>query len=230
MTSKPINYLTIDVEDYFQVAAFEKVIHPSAWENYPPRVEQNTIKILDLFDLHGVKGTFFIVGWTAERFPGLVKDIAERGHEIGCHSYWHKKIYNLTPEEFRQDTKKSKAILEEITGQPVLGYRAPTYSITKKSLWALDILEELGFKWDSSIFPTVHDNYGIPVRLVLSTSFPAMNSRSILFPQPYFWAAGSPSLAEVISAYSHTGFPDTHCEESMSRRASLLFFISIPGK
>ena len=162
MTSKPINYLTIDVEDYFQVAAFEKVIHPSAWENYPPRVEQNTIKILDLFDLHGVKGTFFIVGWTAERFPGLVKDIAERGHEIGCHSYWHKKIYNLTPEEFRQDTKKSKAILEEITGQPVLGYRAPTYSITKKSLWALDILEELGFKWDSSIFPTVHDNYGIP--------------------------------------------------------------------
>ena len=108
MTNRSVNYLTIDVEDYFQVAAFEKVISPSTWQNYPSRVEQNTRKILDLFDIHGVKGTFFIVGWTAERFPGLVKDIVERGHEIACHSYLHQKIYNQTPEEFRQDTKKAK--------------------------------------------------------------------------------------------------------------------------
>ena len=162
MTNKPVNYLTIDVEDYFQVAAFEKVIQPATWENYPSRVEQNTTRILDLLNTYGVKGTFFIVGWTAERFPGLVKEIVTRGHEIGCHSYQHQKIYNQTPEEFRQDTQKAKDILEQASGQPVVGYRAPTYSITKKSLWAFDILQELGFKWDSSIFPIRHDNYGIP--------------------------------------------------------------------
>jgi polysaccharide deacetylase family protein (PEP-CTERM system associated) len=158
----PSNYLTIDVEDYFQVAAFEKVIQPTSWEGFVSRVERNTGTILDLLDSHGVKGTFFIVGWTAERYPNMVRNIADRGHEIGCHSYGHQKIYNLTPDEFRQDTKKAKDILENITGLPIIGYRAPTYSITKKSLWALDILQELGFKWDSSIFPIHHDNYGIP--------------------------------------------------------------------
>jgi polysaccharide deacetylase family protein (PEP-CTERM system associated) len=162
MNQEPCNYFTVDVEDYFQVAAFEKVVPATSWDGYVARVEQNTGKILHLLDKYGVKGTFFIVGWTAERFPGMVKAIAARGHEIGCHSYWHQKIYNLTPEEFRQDTKKAKDILEEISGRSVFGYRAPTYSITKKSLWALDILQELGFKWDSSIFPVHHDNYGIP--------------------------------------------------------------------
>ena len=162
MNAAPVNYLTIDVEDYFQVAAFEKVIQPANWDSYASRVERNTCKILDLLDANAVKGTFFIVGWTAERYPDMVREIAARGHGIGCHSYRHQKIYNLTPEEFRQDTQKAKDILEEITGLPITGYRAPTYSITKKSLWALDILEELGFKWDSSIFPVLHDNYGIP--------------------------------------------------------------------
>jgi len=162
MMKKPVNYLTIDVEDYFQVAAFEKVIHPSTWESYPSRVEQNTQRILDLLDLHGIKGTFFIVGWIAERFPSLVKKIATLGHDIGCHSYGHRKIYNLSPDEFRQDTARAKDILENIIGRKVCGYRAPTYSITKQSLWALDILQELGFTWDSSIFPVIHDQYGIP--------------------------------------------------------------------
>jgi polysaccharide deacetylase family protein (PEP-CTERM system associated) len=158
----PINYLTIDVEDYFQVAAFEKVILPASWDGFVSRVERNTYVILDLLDTYRVKGTFFIVGWTAERYPDMVKAIAARGHEIGCHSYLHQKVYNLTPETFRQDTKRAKDILEEITGRPIIGYRAPTYSITQKSLWALDILQELGFMWDSSIFPVLHDNYGIP--------------------------------------------------------------------
>ena len=157
-----INYLTIDVEDYFQVSAFEKLIHPSAWDGYVSRVERNTGKILALLEEYEVKGTFFIVGWTAERYPNMVREIVDRGHEIGCHSYLHQKIYDLNPEEFREDTKKAKNILEDITGRAVTGYRAPTYSITKKSLWALDILEELGFRWDSSIFPIFHDNYGIP--------------------------------------------------------------------
>lgn len=156
------NYLTIDVEDYFQVAAFEDIISPSSWDSMEQRVEQNTSCILDILARYDIKATFFVVGWTAERFPELVRKIKAAGHDIGCHSYHHKKIYDLTPEEFRQDTKQAKEILEDITGEEITGYRAPSYSITRKSLWALDILEGLGFKYDSSIFPIVHDNYGIP--------------------------------------------------------------------
>jgi len=163
-TNKPAisNYLTIDVEEHFQVAAFEDIISPASWEKYPSRVKNNTRLILDLLDKHRIKATFFIVGWTAERHPKLVKEIEARGHQIGCHSYRHQKIYNLTPEEFRQDTAKAKDILEQIIGKAVKGYRAPSYSITRKSLWAVKILKELGFEYDSSVFPILHDNYGIP--------------------------------------------------------------------
>ena len=162
MTSAITNFLSVDVEDYFQVAAFEKVISSSDWEKYECRVVANTSTILDLFSRNGVKATFFIVGWIAERYPDLVMEIDRQGHEIGCHSYWHRKIYDLTPDEFRNDTIRAKDILENIINKPVVGYRAPSYSITKKSLWALDILTELGFRYDSSIFPVHHDNYGIP--------------------------------------------------------------------
>jgi len=156
------NYLSIDVEDYFQVSAFEGVIRPEDWSGRESRVERNTEKILQIFAERGIKAIFFVVGWIAERHQQLVRDIVAASHEIGCHSYLHRRIYNLAPEEFREDTKKAKAILEEQSGRPVLGYRAPTYSITKKSLWALDILQELGFNYDSSIFPIHHDMYGIP--------------------------------------------------------------------
>lgn len=156
------NYLTIDVEDYFQVAAFEKVISPREWEHCELRVEKNTKKILKLLAEYKVTATFFIVGWIAERCPALVEEIQEKGHQIGCHSYYHRKIYDLSPDEFRQDTSRAKNVLEIVTGHPIEGYRAPSYSITRKSLWALDILQELGFKYDSSIFPVYHDNYGIP--------------------------------------------------------------------
>lgn len=151
------------MEDYFQVAALKEVVGPyKNWDNYPARVDNNTRTILTLLDKYNVKATFFIVGWIAERFPQLIKDIHAAGHDIGCHSYYHRLIYDLTPEEFRQDTKAAKDILEQIIGQPVLTYRAPSYSITRKSLWAVNILHELGFKYDSSIFPIIHDNYGIP--------------------------------------------------------------------
>ena len=156
------NYLTIDVEDYFQVAAFEDIINPSAWDSMEQRVERNTSRILDILGRYDIKATFFVVGWTAERFPELVRKIKAAGHDIGCHSYLHRKIYDLTPDEFRQDTQRAKEILEDIIGEKIIGYRAPSYSITRKSLWALDVLEELGFKYDSSIFPILHDNYGIP--------------------------------------------------------------------
>lgn len=160
---KPIcNYLSIDVEDYFQVSAFEDIISPDDWERMEHRVVRNTEKVLSLLAKHNTKATFFIVGWIAERYPHLVRVIRDQGHEIGCHSYWHRKVYDLSPEEFRADTAKVKTILEAIIGEPVLGYRAPSYSITGNSLWALDILKELGFTYDSSIFPIYHDTYGIP--------------------------------------------------------------------
>ncbi len=162
MKNKITNFLTIDVEEHFQVAAFEDIVHPKDWGNHESRVVKNTRLLLEVLKRHDTRGTFFIVGWTAEQHPELVKEICDQGHEIGCHSYLHKKVYDLTPEEFRQDTQKAKEVLEQITGRKIHGYRAPSYSITRKSLWALDILEELGFEYDSSIFPILHDNYGIP--------------------------------------------------------------------
>lgn len=156
------NYLTIDVEDYFQVSAFEDIINPSNWAAMEQRVVRNTEKVLTLLADYQTKATFFIVGWIAERYPQLIKTIHNQGHSIGAHSYWHRKIYDLTPEEFRSDTRKVKTLLEDIIGEPIFGYRAPSYSITGKSLWALDVLKELGFAYDSSIFPIRHDTYGIP--------------------------------------------------------------------
>ena len=170
----PINYLTIDVEDYFQVHALSKVIRPEDWDSYECRVERNTHYILDLLDAYRLiqnstskiqnspAATFFILGWIAERYPKLVKEIHHRGHEIASHGYAHQVIYNQTPQEFRQDIRRAKDILEDLIGNEVIGYRAPTYSITPKTLWALNILAEEGYKYDSSVFPIRHDYYGMP--------------------------------------------------------------------
>jgi len=155
------NALTIDVEDYFHVTAFEKHINSEDWDNYPLRVVDNTLKILDLLDTYSTKATFFVLGWVAERCPSLVREINKRGHEVACHGYGHRLIYRIGLENFRNDIRRAKAILEDICGESVNGYRAPSYSITKDSLWALDILIEEGFTYDSSIFPIVHDLYGI---------------------------------------------------------------------
>ena len=160
-----MNALTIDVEDYFQVNAFSSVIRPKDWSGYPTTVERNTRRILEILDRAGggrIKGTFFVVGWVAEKFPGMIREIYENGHEIACHSYAHQLIFNQSKAQFREDARKSKEILENIIGDEIIGYRAPTYSITKRNLWALKVLFELGFKYDSSIFPIVHDVYGIP--------------------------------------------------------------------
>jgi polysaccharide deacetylase family protein (PEP-CTERM system associated) len=157
-----LNALTVDVEDYFHVTAFEKLIDSENWDSYPLRVVENTTRILDLFERNSVKATFFILGWVAERRPRLVQEIRRRGHEVACHGYGHKLVYNIGPEKFRDDIRKSKKLLEDICGIRVNGYRAPSYSITKDSLWAFDILVEEGFLYDSSIFPIVHDIYGMP--------------------------------------------------------------------
>jgi polysaccharide deacetylase family protein (PEP-CTERM system associated) len=157
-----VNILTVDVEDYFMVSAFADVAPVSRWKNFESRVVANTKGILDLLDEKGVKATFFVLGYVAERFPELVRDIQGRGHEIGCHSFHHRLIYEMSPEEFRDDTVRAKGLLESITGERVRGYRAPSYSITKASEWAVDVLVEAGFEYDSSIFPIRHDRYGYP--------------------------------------------------------------------
>jgi len=154
--------LTVDVEDYFHVEAFADRVGQAQWENYQGRVVDNTMRLLDLFDEAQVKTTCFILGWVAERAPQLVREIVSRGHEAACHSYWHRPVFNLSPEEFREDTSRAKRVIEQAAGVPVYGYRAPSFSITDRSWWALEILEELGFSYDSSVFPIRHDFYGIP--------------------------------------------------------------------
>jgi polysaccharide deacetylase family protein (PEP-CTERM system associated) len=157
-----LNAFSVDVEDYFQVGAFENAIPRERWGSFEPRVEANTRRLLDLCAAHGVRGTFFVLGWVAERWPELVRDIAAAGHEVGTHGQDHRRVTTLTPEQFRADVRRSKQTIEEATGVEVIGYRAPNYSIVRSTLWAVDILMEEGFRYDSSIFPIHHDHYGIP--------------------------------------------------------------------
>ena len=154
--------LSVDVEDYFQVEAFSGCLDRSSWDRWPSRVVANTQRALDIFDEYNAKATFFFVGWVADRFPSLVREVHARGHELACHSFWHRTIYSLSPEEFRRDTRAAKQAIEQAAGVTVLGYRAPSWSITRNSLWALDILAEEGFVYDSSIYPIHHDIYGVP--------------------------------------------------------------------
>jgi len=156
------NALTVDVEDYFHVAALAPCISRDSWTSRESRVVGNTRNLLAIFEQFGVRGTFFVLGWVAEQYPQLIREIAARGHEIGCHGFSHRLVYEQSPEEFYEETRHAKNLLEDITGSAVLGYRAASYSIVRESLWALDILVELGFVYDSSIFPVHHDRYGIP--------------------------------------------------------------------
>jgi polysaccharide deacetylase family protein (PEP-CTERM system associated) len=155
--------MSIDVEDYFHVSAFDGLVLRSEWDRMESRVCRNTERLLDLFSEFRTTATFFVLGWVAERFPALVRTIAERGHEIASHGYAHRLIYDQTPAAFRDDLRRARALLEDASGRRVAGYRAPSYSITARSLWALDILVEEGYQYDTSIFPIRHDRYGIPV-------------------------------------------------------------------
>jgi polysaccharide deacetylase family protein (PEP-CTERM system associated) len=160
--SRVPNALSIDVEDYFHVEAFADCVKPSAWQNYPSRVVQNTHRLLELFARNDVRGTFFVLGWVAERHPALVREIVSSGHELACHSYAHRALWRISPEEFHDDTARAISTLEDASGTRIFGYRAPTFSITSKTLWALPILKQLGFEYDSSVYPIRHDYYGIP--------------------------------------------------------------------
>jgi polysaccharide deacetylase family protein (PEP-CTERM system associated) len=179
-TVSATNALTVDVEDYFHVAALAPNIHRDSWASRESRVVGNTQKLLAIFEQFDVRGTFFVLGWVAERHPQLVRDIAARGHEIACHGYSHRLVYEQSPEEFYAETLRAKNLLEEITGSAVVGYRAASYSIVRESLWALDILVELGFAYDSSIFPVRHDRYGIPNAERVPHRLATLNGKSIV--------------------------------------------------
>jgi polysaccharide deacetylase family protein (PEP-CTERM system associated) len=157
-----VNAMSVDVEDYFQVNAFDRVVPRQRWDTFESRVCRNTERLLDIFDSHGVTATFFVLGWVAERFPALVASIAKRGHEVASHGYAHRLIYDQTPDAFRDDVRRAKDLLESSTGVHVDGFRAPSYSVTERTLWALDVLIEEGYRYDASIFPIRHDRYGIP--------------------------------------------------------------------
>jgi len=157
-----IHGLSFDIEEHFQVAAFDCVARRRHWESLESRVERNTHLILDLLEARGMHATMFVLGWVAERHKGLIRRIVARGHELASHGYAHELITGQTPQMFREDIRRAKAILEDIGGTPILGYRAPTFSITRETEWALPILVEEGYYYDSSIMAVIHDNYGIP--------------------------------------------------------------------
>ena len=183
--------LSVDVEDYFQVEAFAKDLPRSTWENWPSRVVENTRKILNLFERHGAKGTFFFLGWVADHFPSLVREVQAKGHELACHSYWHRRVCSLTPSEFREDVRISKDAIEQAAGVPVCGYRAPSWSINRDSFWALDVLSEEGFLYDSSIYPIRHDLYGIPDAPRFAYVYPCRNGAELTeVPPPTVRIAG----------------------------------------
>jgi len=156
------NAMSVDVEDYFHVSVFERTVPRADWDRLQSRVVDKTKRLLAIFDEFGVRATFFVLGWVAERYPTLVRDIASRGHEVASHGYAHRLVYDQTPDAFRDDVRRAKQLLEDASGAAVGGYRAPSFSVTARSLWALDILSEEGHWYDASIFPIRHDRYGIP--------------------------------------------------------------------
>jgi polysaccharide deacetylase family protein (PEP-CTERM system associated) len=181
---------SVDVEDYFQVVAFERVVDRSEWDRYPSRVEANTDRLLELLDRYRVRGTFFTLGWIAMRFPGLVRRIAGQGHEVASHGHWHRRVTTLTPAEFRADLRQSKAALEDASGQPCLGFRAPSFSIVPRSEWALDVLIEEGYRYDSSLFPIRRPDYGFPEALPAPARLARPSGTLLEFPLATLEVAG----------------------------------------
>ena len=154
--------MSVDVEDYFQVWAFSRVIDRKSWDGFAPRVEKATRRALDLFEAHGARATFYILGWVAQRMPGLVREISRRGHEVASHGFDHAKVFDQSEQEFRDDAARTKALLEDITGAEVIGYRAPGFSIDARAPWAYDTLAAVGYRYSSSAHPIAHDHYGDP--------------------------------------------------------------------
>jgi len=156
------NALTIDVEDYFQVSALAPHIERSSWDHLPCRIERNVGRLLDLFARHGAHGTFFTLGWIAQRYPQVVREIVRGGHEIASHGFGHLRASDQSALEFRRDVGDAKRLLEDLSGESVQGYRAPSFSIGYTNPWAFDVLAEEGYRYSSSVYPVRHDHYGMP--------------------------------------------------------------------
>jgi polysaccharide deacetylase family protein (PEP-CTERM system associated) len=156
------NGMSIDVEEYFQVWAFSNSIRPGDWDSFPSRIEESVDTALQLFEEAEVSATFFTLGWIADRHPALIRRITAAGHELASHGYGHGKVTSQTRNEFREDVARAKRLLEDVSGQEVLGYRAPSFSIGAANLWALDVLQEMGHQYSSSVYPIRHDHYGMP--------------------------------------------------------------------
>lgn len=154
--------MTIDVEDYFQVSAFENLISPTDWDNMAPRVERNMDSLLEMFSDHGCKATFFTLGWVAKRFPDMINRVVAEGHELASHGTMHQRASDQDYQQFKADVGDAKRLLEDLSGKPILGYRAPSFSFTKENEWVYDVLAEEGYTYSSSVYPVVHDHYGIP--------------------------------------------------------------------
>jgi polysaccharide deacetylase family protein (PEP-CTERM system associated) len=208
--------LSVDVEDYYQVEAFRDVVSRDTWNQWPSRVDANTRRVLDLFDEYDAKATFFFVGWVAERYPDLVREVHKRGHELACHSYWHRTVYSLTPTEFAEDTRQACDVIEQAAGVRVLGYRAPSWSITRDSLWALDVLAEQGFTYDSSIYPIHHDLYGIPGASRFAYEHVCGNGRRLPEFPPTTIKVGSMQLPAAGGGYLRI-FPLSYTRWAMSQ-------------
>jgi polysaccharide deacetylase family protein (PEP-CTERM system associated) len=156
------NVLSVDVEDWFQVSNFDGVVPRDSWDSQPSRVERNTRRLLDLFDAAGARGTFFVLGWIAERYPDLVREIRARGHDLASHGYGHELVYHLNPQSFAADLLRASSAIESAGGATPKGYRAPSFSIDRRSFWAFDVLAQQGYAYDSSVFPVHHPRYGVP--------------------------------------------------------------------
>ena len=217
------NVLTIDIEDWFHILDIDSIPSIQDWHKLESTVTKNTQVILDLLNKYHTKGTFFVLGWVAEHFPDLVREIAKQGHEIGTHGYSHELIYNLTPNEFRRDVARSLDVLERITSRPILGYRAPGFSIANSSLWALDILVELGLQYDASIFPMNRNHGGLPgfsgdavwlttaegnkILEIPVTPTTLFNKKVYLFGGGYFRLAPYAAIAAGIEQLNNQGKP-----------------------
>lgn len=184
------NALTFDVEEYFQVSAFADKVRIEDWGFYSRRLAENTEKILAMLGEHNCLATFFVLGWVAENRPQIVSQIAACGHEIACHSHHHRRVFEMTPAEFREDTRRAKDLLENVCGKPLRGYRAPSFSMTQHSLWAFEILAELGFTYDSSIFPVEHPSYGMPKGMRAPFLVNTSSGPIVEFPMPTLEIAG----------------------------------------
>jgi polysaccharide deacetylase family protein (PEP-CTERM system associated) len=192
--------LSVDVEEHFQVQAFAGIAPRESWPSHPSRVESNTRRLLDLFDETGARATLFVLGWVARAHPGLVREMAGRGHEVASHGMNHQMLTEQTPETFRGDARDSRSLLEDIAGSPVIGFRAPSYSVNARTLWAIDVLAEAGYEYDSSVYPIRRRRYGFPGGPVRPSRLRGPRAELAEFPLPTI-GVGTVRLPVLAGAY-----------------------------